>query len=107
MKELHSSPWLLLLLLNLLQSGLGAPQFSGGFSSQFPNEFQTLFRPNAFNAFPAVPPIVQPQPTDVIPIPFFEEPHHHQKIPPRPFSYEYGWEDPEGLHSAKTETQDE
>merc|ERR1719266_1817991 len=34
-------------------------------------------------------------------------PYHEEKVPPKPFAYEYGGADEYGRHFAKTETQDE
>merc|ERR1712083_303804 len=79
----------------------------------------SLFLGSALSA-PAVPAPYAPAPAPYhpapapyhpAPAPYHPAPHpapyHEEKIPPRPFAYEYGGADAYGRHFAKTETQDD
>merc|ERR1712183_1123789 len=54
-------------------------------------------------------PLVHAAPAPYAPAPYAPPVHHvvHEKIPPKPFAYEYGGADAYGRHFAKTETQDD
>ena len=59
---------------------------------------------------PAVPVGYAPAPAPYAPGPapyHAPAPYHEEKVPPKPFAYEYGGADEYGRHFAKTETQDE
>jgi hypothetical protein len=79
-------------LLSLASLGcvLAAPQFAG--------HHAVHAGPGAYAPAPYAPPAPY-HPAPVV--------HHVEKIPPKPFAYEYGGADAYGRHFAKTETQDE
>merc|ERR1712209_138762 len=53
-------------------------------------------------------PAYAPAPAPYHPAPAYAPaPYHPEKVPPKPFAYEYGGADEYGRHFAKTETQDE
>merc|ERR1719153_351048 len=65
----------------------------------------SLFLGSALSA-PAVPAPYAPAPAPYHPAPH-PAPYHEEKLPPKPFAYEYGGADSYGRHFAKTESQDE
>merc|ERR1712038_1826335 len=70
-------------------------------SAELPYHPPSAYAPAPYHPEPAYHPA---------PAPYHPEPRHpdpHYKAPPQPFAYEYGTVDDYGLHSAKTETQDE
>merc|ERR1712203_1133004 len=85
-----------LISLTTLGCALAAPQFLGP---------AVAHGPIAHHA-----PIAHPAPlVHAAPAPYAPPPVHvvHEKIPPKPFAYEYGGADAYGRHFAKTETQDD
>ena len=90
----YSSHFQVLISLTTLGCALAAPQFLGPAVAHGPIAHHA---PLAHHA-----PVVHAAPA-YAPAPVVV----HEKIPPKPFAYEYGGADAYGRHFAKTETQDD